>query len=128
MTSKKVSPQEIKSTMKATRIAVKAVENDRVMQIIQQLATSPMVQMVGTVAIAEVLESLGLLSSRWAGALEGGVITMVGLQALKDFGVVGAGAIAGTMGIGALSGGDLGQLSRIIPGTAGQVVKGLLEG
>lgn len=64
------------------------------------LIASPIVQMLGTVLIAETAEKAGILSERWAGALEGGVIAMIGLQALKDYGVLGAGAL----GVGLLTG------------------------
>ncbi len=69
-------------------------------QFLNSLVRSPIVQLVGTVALAEYLEHQKVLSSRWAGALEGGVITMVGLQALKEYGVIGALAVGGGLGAG----------------------------
>lgn len=65
---------------------------------------SPLVQICGTVALAEYLEYKGVLSSRWAGAIEGGVIAMVGLQALKEYGVLGAAGLGLGIGGGALFG------------------------
>lgn len=92
---------------KLLRRQIKAAQRAQDTALLSQLLRSPMVQMIGTVAITEVLESMGILSSRWAGAVEGGVIAMTGLQALKDYGIIGAGAL----NLGIASGGILGSLT-----------------
>lgn len=71
--------------------------------LLKMLIASPLVQIVGTVALTEILESQDIISGRWAGAVEGGVISMVGLQALKDYGVIGASALGLGMGLGAVT-------------------------
>lgn len=71
----------------------KTIQAQELSLLLRQIVASPAFQMIGTVAIAELLEAAGVLSGRWAGAIEGGVITMTGLQALKDYGVLGAGAV-----------------------------------
>ena len=92
--------------VKLERERRKTLRETQTMNIVNGLVRSPIVQLVGTVALAEYLESQHILSDRWAGALEGGVITMVGLQALKEFGTVGAAGLALGMGSGAIQGSD----------------------
>jgi len=69
--------------------------------VLKTAIASPIVQVMGTVAAAELLEKAGVLSGRWAGAIEGGVITAIFLQALKEYGIVGAGTLGLGVGIGA---------------------------
>jgi len=92
--------------VKLARIRAKEKKQARDLAAITAFISSPLVQMIGTVGLTEYLEKQEILSSRWAGAIEGGIITMVGLQALKDFGVIGGAVIGGGLGIGALFGDD----------------------
>lgn len=82
----------------------KTLQQQEIMLLLRQIVASPAFQMIGTVTIAELLEHYGILSGRWAGAIEGGVITMTGLQALKDYGVLGAGAVGAGFASGTLLG------------------------
>jgi len=91
--------------VKIIRMLIKAQKQQNDFAAMAQLLRSPIVQMVGTVLLAELAEEAGILSPSWAGAIEGGVVTMVGLQAIKDYGLIPGGALASAMGIGALSGG-----------------------
>lgn len=86
---------------------LKAAARAQDMAMLSQFLSSPLVQVIGSVAVTEILEEAGILSSRWAGAVEGGIIAMVGLQALKEYGVIGAGAL----NLGIASGGILGSLT-----------------
>jgi len=90
--------------LKLARLQMKARKQELEYSLLRQAIASPLVQMIGTVAVTEALEYAGILSGRWAGAIEGGVITMVGLQALKDYGVIGAGTLGLGMGVGSLLG------------------------
>jgi len=90
-------------TLKLAKLQAKERQKDRIYGIAQRVIASPMTQVMGTVAIAEVLEKAGILSGRWAGAIEGSVLTMTFLQALKDYGTAGAGLVGVSTGIGALT-------------------------
>lgn len=103
---------------KIAKLALKAKREETAILLLRQLIASPLVQIIGTVALTEYLESEKVISSRWAGAVEGGVITMVGLQALKDYGVIGAGSLALGTGIGALSEGNIETLLNAGAGAA----------
>lgn len=94
-----------KEALKLARMVKKEAKAARDHQLLIAILTSPVFQMTGTIAIAEILEKLGLLSSAWAGALEGGVIAMTGLQAVEKAGVVGAMALTGGLAGGAITGG-----------------------
>lgn len=100
---KELSAQEGKYKVKLARLLVEAERDKELIRTLQLVVNSPAFQLVGSVAIAEILEHYDILSSSWATALEGGVITMVGLQALKDHGLLGGAILAGSMGLGALS-------------------------
>jgi len=89
--------------LKLAKLAAKERQKDRMYGIAQRVIASPMTQVMGTVAIAELLEKGGVLSGRWAGAIEGSVLTMTFLQALKDYGVTGAGLVGASTGLGALT-------------------------
>jgi hypothetical protein len=91
--------------LKLAKLQLKAQREAQAWATVRTAIASPVVQLVGSVAIAEILENQGILSGKWAGALEGGVIAMVGLQALKDYGVIGASAL----GLGITGGGLLGE-------------------
>lgn len=110
---------------KAMRLLIKLekekgrnMDKAKAWDILRLVVASPMAQIVGTVAIAEGLEKGGILSGRWAGAIEGGVITMVGLQALKDYGILGAGILGGGLGIGALTEGKPEEITKLGLNTA----------
>lgn len=92
---------------KIRKLELQAAKRAQDMAVLQQFIASPLVQILGTVAAAEGLEHAGILSSRWAGAVEGGVITMVGLQALKDYGLLGAGSLGLGLGLGAITEGSV---------------------
>jgi len=107
-----------KEDIKLAKLQLKAAKHAQDMAVVRQLVSSPVVQLVGTVAIAELLEAGGILSGKWAGALEGGVIAMVGLQALKDYGVLGAGALGLGIGAGTIAGsGPLELIKTLLPMT-----------
>lgn len=105
----KVIGSVTKHAAKLERERRKTLKQQETSLLLRQIVASPAFQMVGTVAIAETLEAVGILSGRWAGALEGGVIAMTGLQALKDYGVIGAGSLGLGIGTGALLGDILGE-------------------
>lgn len=85
--------------LKLAKLNLRAVKAREDALLMRQIIASPLVQIVGTVLISEAAEKCGLLSANWANALEGGVIAMIGLQALKDYGVLGPMALG--LGIGA---------------------------
>lgn len=93
-----------KEAIKIRRMELKAAKEAQQLQVLQQVVASPVFQMVGPVVLAEVLESAGILSGRLAGAIEGGVITMAGLRALKDYGIIGAGMLGVGVSAGSLIG------------------------
>lgn len=107
-----------KEDYKIAKLQIKARKQELELAMLRQLIASPLVQIIGTVALTEGLENAGLISSRWAGAVEGGVITMVGLQALKDYGLIGAGTLGLGIGLGALSEGNIGELISSATGAA----------
>lgn len=109
---------------KIRKLELQAQKKAQDTALLRQIVASPLVQIVGTVAVTETLESMGVLSGRWAGAVEGGIITMVGLQALKDYGVIGAGMVGAGLGLGALTEGKLDKvaemgLNALAPGLGG---------
>lgn len=101
--------------LKMARLAAKEARRARETQLLITLLSSPAVQVVGTIALAEVLEQNGIISSAGAGIIEGGVIGMVGLQAAEKAGLAGLLAVGGGAGIGGL----LGAGSGILPSTEG---------
>lgn len=108
-------------SIKLAKLAAKNREKEMLYNLGMKALASPLVQMMGTVAIAEALESQGVLSARWAGALEGGIIAMTGLQALKEYGVIGASGLGLGIGVGALTEGKVEAvkdmaLNAIFPG------------
>lgn len=121
-----IPPKKQKSDQeKAMRLLIKLekekgrnIEKAKAWDIARLIIASPMAQIVGTVAIAEILEDHGILSGRWAGAIEGGVITMVGLQALKEYGVMGAGVVGLGAGTGALTEGTWEGVKNLLLGGA----------
>lgn len=70
--------------------------------LLRQALASPLVQIIGGITITEAAQSLGILNSKWAGGIEGSIVTMVGLQALKDYGIIGAGAMGFGFSAGSL--------------------------
>jgi len=113
-----MTKEDIKALAKLEKERRKTVREVQVWELAKTLARSPMVQMVGSVAVTELLEEAGVLSGKWAGALEGGVIAMVGLQALKEYGVIGAGALGLGIGAGTIaSGGPLEVIKTLLPMT-----------
>jgi len=96
--------------VKLAKLAKQSRQEEQLILLLRQAIASPLVQIIGTVALTEALENAGIISGRWAGAVEGGVITMVGLQALKDYGVIGAGSLGLGIGLGALTEGNIGEL------------------
>lgn len=88
---------------------------------------SPMFQMAGSIVLTEYAEHEGWLSPRWSAAIETGVIAMVGLQALKDTGILGAAGILGSMGLGADlfggAGGPLGTIGKYLTFPLGRLVE-----
>jgi len=110
----------VKAKAKARR---QELEIQAASQLIRAVLASPLVQIIGTVVVTEAMENAGWISGRWAGAVEGGVITMVGLQALKDYGLIGA----GTLGLGITAGSALGGLSETFE-TGTDLEKGLASG
>jgi hypothetical protein len=99
----------IKGLIRMEKERRKTIREAHAWDLLKTVARSPIAQMVGTVAVAEVLENEGILSGRWAGALEGGVIAMVGLQALKDYGVLGAAGLGLGIGTGSIIGEFIGN-------------------
>lgn len=99
-------------------------------QFARTLASSPLVQILGSVALAELLERQGVLSAKWAGACEGGVIAMVGMQAYKDMGLIGSAGVLSGMGLGAASSGDpltaALQALSLAGGNPGPLISGLI--
>lgn len=122
-----MTKDDIKALAKLEKERRKTVRESQAWELAKVLVRSPMVQMVGSVAVAEVLEEVGILSGKWAGALEGGVITMVGLQALKDYGVIGAGALGLGVGLGALTEGNVDKLIKYGAYAASPPIGALLD-
>lgn len=100
------SSASMKLEEKLLRRKLKAAARAQDTALLAQFLSSPLVQIIGSVAVTEILEEVGILSPRWAGAVEGGIIAMVGLEALKNYGVIGAGAL----NLGIASGGIFGSL------------------
>jgi hypothetical protein len=111
--------------VKLAKMQLKAQREARAMGLARQVVASPVFQLVGSVAIAEILENQGILSARWAGALEGGVIAMVGLQAMKEYGVWGTLMELGGLGTGSLIGETLGGGTPATGNIANQIKQGL---
>jgi len=89
-----------KQDLKILKLKLKAQKEAAMLQEVGAFMRSPLVQIIGGVAVTELLEKADVLSGRWAGAIEGGIIAMIGLQALKDYGIYGASAL----GVGVLGG------------------------
>jgi len=102
---------------KLKKMQLAALKRSEDLALIRGILASPLVQVMGTVAAAETLEAAGILSGRWSGAIEGGVITAIFLQALKEYGLIGA----GTLGLGV----SLGAASE---GSGGKILEGLTQG
>lgn len=92
--------------VKLAKMAKEARREEMAWGVLRTLIASPAFQLVGTVAVAEYAEHQGWLSGRWAGALEGGVIAMVGMQAYKEMGLAGLGLFGSAMIGGAGSAGE----------------------
>lgn len=119
--------QDVKVLVKLEKERRKTLNQVQAWDLVKTLVRSPMVQMVGSVAITEVLEDADILSSRWAGAIESGVIAMVGLQALKDYGVIGAAGLGLGMGLGALTEGSVDKLLKYGAYAASPPIGALLD-
>lgn len=116
------------NTVRLERERRKTMQQQELWALSKMVVASPMFQILGTVAITEILENQKVLTSRWAGAVEGGVITMVGLQALKDYGVIGAAVVGGGIGLGSLTEGKPEKIlemaaNAVMPG-GGLIVQG----
>lgn len=111
--------------VKIVKLLLKAEQKRADTLLIRQLIASPLVQMIGTVFAAELAEEAGLITDTWSGAIEGGMLAMVGLQAIKDYGLIPGGAVASAMGLGALA-----NTSGELPGGYGtwDAVKDWLKG
>jgi len=93
-----------KDNLKLARMIIKAKkESDQTAAMIHLLKT-PLVQIALSVIAVEYAEHQEILSGRAAGALEGGITAVVGLHALKEYGVIGMGVAGAGLGLGALIG------------------------
>jgi len=96
--------------VKITRMLLKADREKRQIQALTSILQSPIIQIVGTVVVCEYLEAEEMISSGWSTGIEAGAVTVVGLQALKEYGIAGLGVAAagiGAAGITNLAGKEL---------------------
>lgn len=109
--------------IKMMKLQIKAAKDAQQRALVFDFLRSPMVQMAGTIIAAEAAERAGIIGPNWAGAIQGGVVAMTGLQALKDYGVIGS-AYLGGIGIGAVTQGNYQNLLTLLSPAAGAVAGG----
>jgi len=110
--TRRLTASESRDAVKLAKLLIKSDRDKQQLQTIGNIAnvllTSPLVQIVGTVAACEILEKKEYISPGWATGIEAGSIALVGLHVLKNYGVLGLG-ITTAAGV---TGGALGDFSE----------------